>query len=395
VVLGALLVDIVGVRYYLDVTPEAYYKLALREFIFFYVIVFGYSLVKVNGYVSYNYVLKIDENEHKFLLLFKISILYVIMYVLYVLFNRMDYEVNNDMSSQEGGVFQILNFISIFTISFLWIIIINNQNKKLKNISALLILATAIVNILSGSRIYLLSVLFLSYFYFRDNQSKIKLIRNYVLIVVLTLFSLLLLPILATQRVGSNDYVSLNLNSIFKTNELIFEELNTKLNSVVYSTVLLKYDGGNFAGFNPYKGSLTKFIPRFIWPTKPTPTSYNSSVDGIPSRRIPDLIDQFSDTYNTGTSPYAVSFWQLGLYGVLISFFLNIIFLTIISTFLKNTHVIVQSFGFLLIGFPQLNLLPASGDNIVVKLEELLVYVSVFFILRYVKFTRNYESFNL
>lgn len=87
--------------------------------------------------------------------------------------------------------------------------------------------------------------------------------------------------------------------------ELTLYHLNLKLNSIAYSTTLITRDGEGFAGYEPYVGSLFKYMPRAIWNAKPTPTSYNGTVAGTPSRRIPELLNLGNSEYaNVGTSAF-------------------------------------------------------------------------------------------
>jgi len=385
--------EIVYIFDFLDVSVDDYYKLALNEFIFFYLVLLGFSFIKRKKKLNLGVTFLLDENERKSNFLYRTSYIYIIFYIVYTLLFRMDYEFNNQVENQQGGTYQLISFFSFFFISYNWIILIYSESINLRKKSFLLIFILSIVLLLSGSRMHLLSLLFLIYFYLRVEQDKLKRIRNYTIISVLSLFSLMLLPVLGTSRVNNNSLSeNLSIENILLMNNLILEELNTKLNSVAYSTVLLKYDGESFAGLNPYKGSLFKFIPRFFWNDKPTPSSYNSSVDGIPSRRIPDLLGNYSDVFNTGTSPYAVSVWQLGIYGVIISILFNILYLIFINILFNYKSLLLKSLGFMLIGFPQFNMLFTTGDNVVQKLEEFFVFALILMFLKYIIPVKIYED---
>lgn len=124
-------------------------------------------------------------------------------------------------------------------------------------------------------------------------------------LVILLLCVSLLLPFLSAKRSGSQ----LDSSDMKSIAELTLYHLNLKLNSIAYSTTLITRDGEGFAGYEPYVGSLFKYMPRAIWNAKPTPTSYNGTVAGTPSRRIPELLNLGNSEYaNVGTSAFLVSF---------------------------------------------------------------------------------------
>ena len=215
---------------------------------------------------------------------------------------------------------------------------------------------------------------------------------SYIILSFTFVASLVLLPYISNKRSGVDNYII--LNSRGETYKIILEELNTKFNSIAYSSILLKYDGENFAGFNPYIGSLVKFIPRIVWKDKPVPTSYNSDVSGMPSRRIPELLGNRTDSFNTGTSSYAVSAWQLGYWTVLLAIILNILLFKLINHCFKNKSFYIKSFGFMLIGFPQLVMLPSFGDNIIQKLMEASILLLILLLFNILKMVQSDEKYN-
>jgi len=182
----------------------------------------------------------------------------------------------------------------------------------------------------------------------------------------LVIGSLVLLPFLATMRVGDDSLEFDNDNNI---SELVLYQLNTKTNSIGYSSVLLEDDGIGFAGINPYLGSLMKFFPRAFWKDKPTPTSYNGDVSGTPSRRIPFLLTGTNGSYNVGVSAGIVSLWQ-GYFFVVLAILLNVIFLRIIASTLSHDSLLIKAIGLMLFYFPQLIMTPSYGDNIIQKLFD-------------------------
>ena len=210
-----------------------------------------------------------------------------------------------------------------------------------------------------------------------------------ILLLVFSGFSLLLLPVLSSKRIEGAREVKIG-----NTLELVPQELNIKLNSFSYTEALLKYDGAEFAGINPYIGSALKFVPRFIWIDKPTATSFNSDISGIPSRRIPYLQGSKSDSYNVGTSAFAVSLWQMGYLTVFFAIILNVFFLKISNRLLNKDGLILKSIAFMMFAFPQLIMFPTFGDNII-QVIELAIMITLFFLfIGYLKLERS-ESINI
>ncbi|GHT18846.1 hypothetical protein FACS189429_5890 [Bacteroidia bacterium] len=187
----------------------------------------------------------------------------------------------------------------------------------------------------------------------------------------LTTILLVLLPILASLRSGEDAEES---SDIEQTTKLVFNQLNIKLNSVGYTSVLIENDGMGFAGIKPYVGSLFKFFPRSLWKEKPTPTSFNGEISGTPARRIPYLMTGEEGVYNVGTAPGLVALWH-GWHSVILSALLSVMFLWILCKSLSAKSLIVNAIGFMLFYFPQLVMTPATGDNIIQKLLEALIII--------------------
>ena len=370
---------------------EDLYKLMIKEFIFYQIILF-FFLISENKIKIKFISLNLKESVNTLRIqnsLFFISIIIIGYNIFYIFQNKMNYENNNDISQQQGGVFQIISLLSNFFISFLWVYYIFEENKsKLKYyISLILISGFSLTLILSGSRIYFLSFIFLFIFSLNKSKNNWKKIRIMILLLFVSGVSLLLLPVLSSKRIEGAREVKIGTAL-----ELVPQELNIKLNSFSYSETLLKYDGKEFAGFNPYIGSFLKFVPRFIWNDKPTATSFNSNINGIPSRRIPYLQGSDSDSYNVGTSAFAVSLWQMGYLTVFIAIILNVFFLKILNRLLNKDGLILKSIAFMMLAFPQLVMFPTYGDNIIQVIELAAIITLFFLFIGYLKLERSENS---
>ena len=370
---------------------EDLYKLMIKEFIFYQIILF-FFLISENKIKIKFISLNLKESVNTLRIqnsLFFISIIIIGYNIFYIFQNKMNYETNNDISQQQGGVFQIISLLSNFFISFLWVYYIFEENKsKLKYyISLILISGFSLTLILSGSRIYFLSFIFLFIFSLKKSKNNWKKIRIMILLLFVSGVSLLLLPVLSSKRIEGAREVKIGTAL-----ELVPQELNIKLNSFSYSETLLKYDGKEFAGFNPYIGSFLKFVPRFIWNDKPTATSFNSDITGIPSRRIPYLQGSESDSYNVGTSAFAVSLWQMGYLTVFIAIILNVFFLKILNRLLNKDGLILKSIAFMMLAFPQLVMFPTYGDNIIQVIELAAIITLFFLFIGYLKLERSENS---
>lgn len=380
-----------GVLDFLEISEDDYYSLMIKELSFLIAILFIFNLLSFRKKIRISrFILTENLNYRKQKVFNFFLYTFLIFYIIYLLINQMDYVANNDILNQEGGLFQILSFFSSYLVAYLWVNIIFSESDDNKKIYILFALGYALALVLTGSRIYLLSFVFFGFFMIVKQKSKIKKTFSSLGFALILITALFLLPFISSKRSGA-DLVA--FQSADTMSNLVLEELNVKLNSTAYSVILLKYDGEGFAGYNPYIGSFLKFIPRFVWEDKPTATSFNSSITGIPSRRIPVLLGSKSDTFNTGTSPYAVSAWQDGTMTILISIFLNVILFILINRCFLSNSFLIKSFGFLLIGFPQLVMLPTTGDNIIQKLIEAFIIFATLLFLGYFKFIKRYETF--
>lgn len=373
----------------IKISLDEYLKLALKELLFYItiLIIFKFSFRFKNPFKN----IAIIQNEsvkssNSFVI---ISIIFSISILLYDIIMRSDYDKNKQISQAQGGIIFILQYFASYIISFYWINIITDRECKYRKFYILFIFVNSIFAIAAGARIYLLSLMYLYYFVNRKLLSVGNKIKFFTPLIAIILASMLVLPILSAKRTGHE--TNLDVQDLTTISELVLVELNIKLNSIAYSSALLEYDGEGFAGLKPYIGSIFKYIPRFIWNDKPTPTSFNNDISGTPARRAPYLYGVINDTQNVGVSAYSVSSWQCGIYTVILSIFLNVIYLIIICTFLKNRSLFLNAIGFQLLYFPQLIMTPSHGDNIIQKLLEIIIILSLLLSFKVIKFTITRE----
>ena len=365
-------------------SQKRFIELATFEVWFYAIILLLFNSTK-KKYFKLN--IKIIENPIIYKFFEPTIILFTIWMLVYNFIYNFDYNEVNEIDNAEGGFFFLFNAINIFILSFIWINIILKNSIKYYKVYLVIIILYLIYYILSGSRIYLIGFIWLFYFVKRD-KIHLNWLKFLAPILLLSLASLFLLPILASKRVGED---TSELVSEFNISDLVLSQLNIKLNSIAYSSVLLEKDGIGFAGINPYVGSLLKFLPRGLWADKPTPTSFNGNISGVPSRRIPYLLNGTNGTYNVGVSAGIVALWQ-GYYSVILTIILNVLLLHIISKSLVSKLAIINAIGFMLFLFPQLIMTPSFGDNIIQRLLEAAFILILLLISGFIKIVRIIES---
>ncbi|WP_299096244.1 hypothetical protein [uncultured Bacteroides sp.] len=313
-------------------------------------------------------------------------IAYSVLMILYRTLKDVDYSEANDLGNANNGIMFLLSFFGTYIISYYYVNIFNQSHNKRCKLFLFLIIASVTQAVIMGARIYLLVFIWL---YFMKNWNYIlerKYFRFFFPVILLLISFSLLLPIMATKRTGSN----LSKSDLEASGELVLFHLNLKLNSFAYSTALIEYDGEGFAGYTPYVGSLLKYLPRAIWKSKPTPLSYDGSVEGTPTRRIPMLLDfQDTDTANVGVSTFLVSLWQ-GWGYVFIALIVNIFYLLLVSSFLRHNSFYIKAIGFYLLCFPQLIATPSSGDNLIQRLLEVPILLLFLYLLGIIRFKYVY-----
>ncbi|UFH33337.1 O-antigen polysaccharide polymerase Wzy [Chryseobacterium sp. C-71] len=363
---------------FLKIDMNFYYKLLIKELIFYNAILLLFTILFRKRKINFtNYRVIYYKENIRDIFFFRFSFIFLIIYIIFLVKNNLDYMENNSIENQQGGVLQVLAFFSNFLVAYFWVYFLYGADEKRKKWIGSVLITLSIVLVLGGSRIYLLGLIYVLYFIYKREEKKAKKVAISVFTAVFLVFSIVLLPYLSSSRVSDSD-VSIKQNDVFN---LALEEFNTKLNSFAYSTALLKYDGEEFAGFNPYLGSLLKFIPRVVWNEKPTATSFNSEVSGIPSRRVPYLLGDTSETFNTGVSAYAVSAWQMGIFTVVVSIVFNVVMLFFINRCFMHRSVYIKSLGFMMTGFPQLIMLPTYGDNIIQwAIQTMMFFLGLLFL---------------
>lgn len=364
-------------EYLIDVPLSKYYYYAIFEVWFFTIILFLFYLSS-----KYKFKRKIEltiiDNPNASKYLNPFFILYTIIYLLYCFVYRMDYLEVNQVENPEGGIFFIFNAIGLYIFSYYWIKIIKKDSKIF--VFSLLLIAYIIYNIISGSRIFLIALIWMFYFF---NKEKFKSLKYITITIALFVFSLIMLPVLANIRVGDdNSGITFDKDVV----NVVIEQLNIKSNAIGYSSVLIENDGIGYAGINPYIGSFFKFLPRTLWAGKPTPTSFNGDITGTPARRVAFLLSGQDGTYNVGVSPGLVCLWH-GYFSVILSVVINVLFLSLLAFLLSLGSVYMNSLGFLLFYFPQLIMTPSYGDNIIQKVFEVLLLFCLLFFFRVIKIT--------
>jgi hypothetical protein len=341
--------------------------------VWFYVIIL--MIFKFSKKLSFLRSLHFGDNLQSNKWFLPVIIIFTLVMLVYNFIFRLNYSEVNEIENAEGGIFFVLNVLNNFVQSFIWICIIKRSYPQFLRLFIVIIIAYIFFYVLSGSRIYLLALLWLFLFVSKERILAHKF-RYFVPLTSLVVLFLVLLPILASWRTGESD--DEELNNVKQINQAVLNQLNVKLNAVGYTSVLLDQDGVGFAGTKPYVGSMLKFLPRALWKDKPTPTSYNGDISGTPSRRIPYLLTGENGIYNVGVSPGLTALWH-GWYSVILSILLSVLLLWILRNTLASESLIMNSVGFSLFYFPQLIMIPSTGDNIIQKLLEMVIILVLLF----------------
>lgn len=298
---------------------------------------------------------------------------YSVAIFLYNVFFRYDYLDNNDISKAENGALFLVSFFASYITSYFYVNIFVDGNCRKNRIYLILTFLYSLSAVfVSGGRIYLLSIIWI-YVAMRYTLIQQKKRIQFVFpLIFLLVISSILLPIIASKRGGEQSAPNIDVSESI---DLALFHLNLKLNSIAYSTSLITSDGVGFAGYKPYLGSVFKYIPRSVWANKPTPTSFDGTISGIPSRRIPYLLNFDNIEYsNVGCSSFIVSLWQ-GWGFVFVAIVINVIYLRLIICLFRHQSYWLKAIGFNLLFFPQLILTPSYGDNLIQKLLEVVVLI--------------------
>ena len=366
------------------ITYPEFYTIVSKELLY-YISILGVFLLfyRSRKIVFTNFQIKKFKNRRRVDdLFFWLSYLFVIIYTVYLAINNQNYLDSNNESNAQGGTLQLMAFFINYLQPFFWIYFLYGSSKLKRNMVAILLFILSAVLIMGGSRIYLLGIVYLFVFVYIREQNKVRKLWILGAIVLFMGVAVAALPYLADQRSDAKaDKVMDNGN----LTEAALQEVNIKFNSFAYSWALLKYDGEGFAGFNPYLGSILKFVPRVFWNEKPTATSFNSEVSGIPGRRAPYLMGDRTDYFNTGVSPFIVAYWQQGMWTVILSVILNIVMLFFVNRCFYHSSLYIKALGYMMVLFPQLVMLPTYGDNIIQYAVQMILFFFVLLALGVIK----------
>jgi hypothetical protein len=325
------------------------------------------------------------ENERIYYLF---SIVYFI-WILYNLRNQIsDYNLNNDLSYVENSVFTgTLNLVFSFFGGYATIMAIKSRNKRVVIISIILIILNVYSIVITGARISLSWILFISLFYsFKSIYiEKVLTVRLNLLpflttIGIIIFFSIISVVIGKIRSDSEIEGSSMQFSGIdeFEISETFF----SKFNSFSTGNLLLTGYGEATAGFKPYIGSLFFFVPRFIYPDKPMSGSIDNTYFGTPARLVPLLQNENDTVNNVGVSSLAISVWHWGWsLGILLLSIFSIINFYLLNYLFNNKNLLMNLLGCSIVPIPGFVNVFSSPDLVLKHLTLsifLLILVKIF-----------------
>lgn len=389
-------------KYYVgDLSEKIYTKYATLEILFNIVIFFLFTItVKKSNWKSELINTKIKING-----ILIISYLFNLYYFFFSKFSQSTYLDINDVSSITADV-TILGLIQTFALLIIFYHVLISIFQRRYNLyfylSLSIIIFSTIQNLLAGSRIAYLSLIFIFivYFYAAKNTFNFKKIIIYLLAISIVFISILSLKTLEVLRQANAKidiqtlYVLSQQSNDNNTSDAFITVLSTKLNSISYGALLVEGDGLGKAGIKPYIGALFSPIPSFIYRHKPLSGSYNGTITGIPSRHAAYLDGYDPDIANVGVSASGVSLWQLGYLGLIITIILNIINLNIINRLLQSPNLFLKYIVGLYFLYIPTFILIQSGDALIKGwLQCFVVYCLILFFYKVTK-KKNSQTAN-
>jgi hypothetical protein len=309
------------------------------------------------------------------------------------------WERNAFVAQSEGtSAFNILGIIGILrglslALIYSYLIIGNPRTvvqKATFSLCSMLVVSDVIQEVLRGHRIAMLLPVLIIIIRGRAIcwPTKVFVRVGASSITVLIILSALLSPIIA-QRRGAED---LSLGELIAdTNEYVGEtgkhemvvdiagQILNKFESFSAGAFLIQHFGSSYAGINPYVGSLLAFIPRAVFPEKPVPGSSDATYHGHPSRLVPHSFKRsYSDSMNIGVSPAAISYWQLGLPGLLMMILFNCAQWTFVNLLSTTHNLLLCAISIYLINMPSLATLVSSPDVIILNAERTAIILLLF-----------------
>jgi hypothetical protein len=321
--------------------------------------------------------IKISDN-----LFFLMWILYLFIIAFNTFYTSNNYLENNDYTKDVSVFAGILFFFSSLTAGVFTIWTIRISSIKMKILSILLILFNVVSDLMKGSRIAMVWLIFLLvlyiYLYLKSHRiGTLKLLVSSFFIIVLFYGSMIVSKSIASTR-GDSDY-GLNVISFDAVGYLeVIDDLFTKFNSLSAGVSLIKNYGAGSSGLGPYEGSFLIFIPRLLWKNKPVPGSINRTYSGTPARLVPAIEDSGNTVQNVGVSPLAISIWHFGyVIGYLIFIFSNIINLILFHFLTSSRSLFLNALALFMIPIPGFYNIIQSPDVIV---KHLVLMIFMWFI---------------
>lgn len=321
-----------------------------------------------------------QDDASIFNILFFSSLVLSIYRVIRLINSTTTYWEANDLSNLSA--LGPLDFISSLGISFLvgCLLLCKDRIKPFFfKFSIGIISLFLLAHTIRGGRIYLFGIIIIVLYYALKSKRKTGVFLGTALVVL----ALALLPVLASLRGSQRISISdIKLTSESSTSSLIFAEILTKTNSVMYGSYLIDKDGiGKWDG-QMYSSTIFALIPRFIYPAKPEPGSVDGTQYGLPARAssMYSTVGEYNDIGNNGVPASLSSIWGGGWLAYIVEILFTAFLIFFINGVFYSSKPIFTGFIFSLLSFP-VGILEIPLPTILVALQRDVVIFLVLSLL--------------
>lgn len=166
-----------------------------------------------------------------------------------------------------------------------------------------------------------------------------------------------------------------------KFGQSLLLETVTKADRMSTGALLVRYDGSDTAGWQPYGGAFLALVPRFLLPSKPVPGSRDGTYRGHPWRIAAVAMGMDPNSGNVQVGPAAVVLWQFGYVGLVGLVLMNALQFYVINSLLLSRSLWLTSLALFLVGIPTFLPLFTTPEVIIMNLQRILVLYGALFLL--------------
>lgn len=249
-----------------------------------------------------------------------LSSLFILVTLYSLSTSTFEYHALNDLRVAVQDPFRnLLIFVQQILLSGLIYICLIENNIKRTYTAFLLCLLPVFGNLAAGSRIGLITPIFIGVFILMRKMretdvlaNKVRVFSKYSVVLAIALGAFMTMSVFVghMRQLGTIDVAAAKHIDISARDYV--ETLLAKFDSFSTGHELIEVYGAGAAGFAPYRGSIVFFIPRIIYENKPIAGSINDSYFGVAGRLVPLSRNARDTIQNVGISPLAAAIWHWG-----------------------------------------------------------------------------------